>query len=274
MCRLLGYLGQPIFLENLLEKPSHSLIVQSYQPKEMTAGILNADGFGLGWHRDRSAGLVETEAFTYKNTLPIWNDPNLSSLCRYIESPSVLANVRSATPGLPVDLSNCQPFQYGRILYLHNGFIQNFRSTLARPIRDLLADRFYHGIVGNTDSEHIFALFLHYYYRLDEHPENSQARYLAAIQTTLAELKKLALEHNVTASLNLIIGDGSQLVAARFAVGAIAPSLYWQWNAKQQSILIVSEPLDSHSRWQPIAESSLLWTAKPELQPQIYELNL
>ena len=50
MCRLLAYLGEPIPLEELIFKPEHSLVVQSYQPKELEFALLNADGFGLGWH--------------------------------------------------------------------------------------------------------------------------------------------------------------------------------------------------------------------------------
>ncbi len=50
MCRLLAYLGSPVSLEHLLYKPEHSLIVQSYQPCEMTSGVVNADGFGVGWY--------------------------------------------------------------------------------------------------------------------------------------------------------------------------------------------------------------------------------
>jgi len=44
MCRLLSYLGQPVLLDRLISQSDHSLVVQSYQPKEMTAGLLNADG--------------------------------------------------------------------------------------------------------------------------------------------------------------------------------------------------------------------------------------
>ena len=45
MCRLLAYLGEPIPLEELIFKPEHSLVVQSYQPKELEFALLNADGF-------------------------------------------------------------------------------------------------------------------------------------------------------------------------------------------------------------------------------------
>lgn len=50
MCRLLAYLSSPVSLENLLYKPEHSLIVQSYQPCEMLSGVVNADGFGVSWY--------------------------------------------------------------------------------------------------------------------------------------------------------------------------------------------------------------------------------
>lgn len=89
MCRLLAYLGSPVSLEHLLYKPEHSLIVQSYQPREITSGVVNADGFGVGWYHIQK----DIEPFTYKNTLSIWNDINLVSLNRYIESKCVLAYV-------------------------------------------------------------------------------------------------------------------------------------------------------------------------------------
>jgi ergothioneine biosynthesis protein EgtC len=158
MCRLLGYFGAPIQLGQILAEPKHSLIVQSYQPQEMTAGLLNADGFGIGWyHADRQA---TTEPFRYRNTLPIWSDVNLPHLNRYVESGCIVANVRSATPGLAVDLANCQPFCFGQITAIHNGYIENFRQSLYRQIRDHLDDEFYTSIDGHTDSEHIFALLL------------------------------------------------------------------------------------------------------------------
>jgi len=55
-------------------------------------------------------------------------------------SQDVLGYVRSATSGQVVDLSNCQPFEYQRLLCVHNGRIENFRQTLHRPLRDRLGD--------------------------------------------------------------------------------------------------------------------------------------
>ena len=159
MCRLLAYIGEPIQGDRLLLQPEHSLEVQSYRPKEMTAGLLNADGFGVGWYHPKKDDLP----YTYKSLLPIWSDVNLPQISRYLESHCVLAYVRSATPGLPVDLGNCQPFVEQKISFVHNGYINNFRQTLYRPIRAYLNDYLYQNVHGTTDSEHIFALILNHY---------------------------------------------------------------------------------------------------------------
>ncbi len=247
MCRLLGYLGQPVLLDRLISQPDHSLVVQSYQPKEMTAGLLNADGFGVGWYH----ATRETEPFIYRSTLPIWNDVNLQSLGRYVESGCVLSNVRSATAGLATDLSNCQPFQSGSILGLHNGFIEDFRKTLYRPIRDRLSDRAYQLIQGLTDSEHIFAM------AIDE--LEASADLTIALHRTLKTLIELGEEHQVSFSANLILSDGHQLVASRYAQGVPTPTLYYLQNdpAFPQSVLIASEPL-FEGNWKALLDRHLL----------------
>lgn len=257
MCRLLGYLGQPVLLDRLISQSDHSLIVQSYQPKEMTAGLMNADGFGIGWyHAER-----KTEPFTYRNTLPIWNDVNLESLSRYVESGCVLANVRSATAGLATDLSNCQPFQSASIMGLHNGFIKDFRQTLYRPMRDRLSDRAYQLVEGLTDSEHIFATVV------DE--LETSATLTEALHRTLKLLIDLAEEHQVPFSANLILSDGDQLVASRYAQGIPTPTLYYLQNdpAFPQSILIASEPM-FEGNWNALPDRCLL-TVDHDFKPDI-----
>ncbi len=235
MCRLLGYFGASVPLDRLLYKPEHSLIVQSYQPREMTAGLLNADGFGVGWYHPQR----DVEPFFYKNTLPIWNDVNLPSLSRYVESGCVLASVRSATVGLSVDLSNCQPFQAQQVSCIHNGFIDNFRQTLYRPIRERLSDQVYQSIQGTTDSEHIFALLVN---ELVEDPQTSLTEALTRSLTILSQLGK---QYATDFSANLIISDGQQMVATRYASRDPVPSLYWLRDDPlfPDAVLIASEPL-------------------------------
>ena len=46
MCRMAGYIGPPLRPAELVLKPAHSLYEQSYKPREMTSGVVNADGWG------------------------------------------------------------------------------------------------------------------------------------------------------------------------------------------------------------------------------------
>jgi glutamine amidotransferase len=256
MCRLLAYKGIPQLLDRVIAKPEHSLIVQGYQPRQMTAGVINADGFGIGWyHPDR-----DTDPFIYKHTLPIWNDVNLTYLSRYIESDCFLGYVRSATEGNAVSINNCQPFRDGKLLFIHNGFIHNFRKTLYKPIRDRLHQHIYQEIDGTTDSEHIFALFVN---ELHTHPELSIA---GALRRTLQILQDLAVTANTKLSANIVLSDGKQLVASRFAYGTTVPSLYWISDAADypQSVLLASEPCFADN-WRICPEQSII-TVSPQLE--------
>lgn len=262
MCRLLGYLGPPIPLEKLLYKPEHSLIVQSYQPHEMTSGVVNADGFGVGWYHSQK----DTNPFSYKNILPIWNDVNLPSLSRYIESGCVLAYVRSATSGQAVDLSNCQPFESQGLLCIHNGRIVNFRQALYRPLRDRLSDLAYDAIKGSTDSEHLFALML------NELQANPSASLEQALQAALLDLDELVKSHQVAASANILVSDGHHLVASRFASDKQSPSLYWLRDdpAFPEAVIIASEPLFA-GNWNSFPEQSIISVGE-DLEIQIYQV--
>jgi len=233
MCRLLGYLGSKIQLNQLLYEPEHSLVVQSYQPQEMTSGLLNADGFGIGWYHPAQ----ETTPYTYKNILPIWSDINLPQISRYVESKCILGYVRSATPPSSVDLSNCQPFTQDQLLFIHNGFICNFRKTLYRPLRKSLDDDIYQLIQGTTDSEHIFALILQ--------ELKSKISIATALRKVLTYLSQLAQSYQVDFSANIILSNGNQLVASRYSHGLDTPSLYWlkDEGKKYNGVIIASEPL-------------------------------
>lgn len=245
MCRLLGYLGPAIQLDKLLYKPEHSLIVQSYQPREMTSGVVNADGFGVGWYHPQR----EAYPYTYRNLLPIWSDLNLPQLSRYVESSCVLSYVRSATAGQAVDMSNCQPFTHENLLFIHNGAINNFRQSLYRPIRDSLDDDTYQGIDGTTDSEHIFALLL------DELKVNDSLE--KAVANVLMQLKKLAAD--LSFSANLVVSNGKQIVASRYAHNTSSPTLYWLRDDPiyPDAVIVASEPLFD-GNWNSFPERTVI----------------
>ena len=263
MCRLLGYLGSTVQLDRLLYKPEHSLIVQSYQPREMKAGLLNAEGFGIGWYHPEKQDLP----YTYRNTLPIWNDVNLPQLARYIESSCILSYVRSATPGLAVDMNNCQPFTHENIVFIHNGYIDSFRNTLYRSIRATLNDSTYKAIHGTTDSEHIFALIIH---QLETNPQFTLGQALA---NALAKLTELAKQEQTCFSANIVISDGKHLVASRYAYEQTNPTLYWLRDdpSYPDAVIVASEPL-FEGNWKSCPTNSII-TVEESLEVHIDSIS-
>lgn len=80
MCRWLAYQGEPIYLDELVYKPEHSLVHQSLEARKAVTRV-NADGFGLGWYTERST------PGQFHEVLPAWGDENLRSLAHHIRSP-------------------------------------------------------------------------------------------------------------------------------------------------------------------------------------------
>ena len=251
MCRLLAYLGDSIQLDRILIKPEHSLIKQSYQPQEMTAGLLNADGFGIGWYDTKPYN----PPYSYKNVLPIWNDSNLPNLARYIESKCYLGYVRSATSSLSVDTINCQPFSHRNLLFVHNGYIDEFRETLFRPIKESLNDVAYKNVFGTTDSEHIFALIV------NEIENNRDFSLTKALHQTIIKLNKLAKPDNIGFSANVALSNGKELTACRYSNrgGKDNPTLYYTKNHSlyPNTVIIASEPM-FEGDWVSCPEKSII----------------
>lgn len=256
MCRLVGYLGNSIRLDQLLYKQEHSLYHQSYKPLELNSGVVCADGSGFGWYDE--AG----KPFIYRNTIPLWNDPNLEELSHYVQSACAVGYVRLAGTGESLDISNCQPFRSGKLLFVHNGEIANFQQTLYRPIRESLSDPTYRLIKGMTDSEHIFALLVEMWQSSEE------STLLSALRAALQKLVDLARVHDTSFSANVIVSDGKALAAVRFAYRTQAPTLYWSCDDVNHptQVIVASEPL-SDQNWVAFPDQSTLFVQAGSLQP-------
>ena len=124
MCRHLAYLGPPVSLARLVLTPAHGLYEQSWAPRRQTHGVVNADGFGLGWYpAGPEAG---EEPARYRRAVPIWTDQNLPELAKAVRSHAVLAAVRSATAGTGQEETAAAPFRDGRFLFSHNGAVPDW----------------------------------------------------------------------------------------------------------------------------------------------------
>ena len=82
MCRHLAYLGEAATLRSLLTDPPHSLQAQAWAPRRQRHGVLNADGFGVGWYADG-----DPVPARYRRARPIWSDPSFADLARVTKQP-------------------------------------------------------------------------------------------------------------------------------------------------------------------------------------------
>jgi len=247
MCRLLAYCGPVIPLQRLLTDPEHSLLIQSWAPREMREAALNADGFGFGWYTD--AG----EPVTYTNVCPMWSDCNLAALGKSLRAGLWMANVRSATPGQDISHTNTQPFSDASLLFLHNGYIAEFRNGGRQAFHAHLSPAEQAEVHGHTDSEYLFAL-------LRRHAGTARGDLGQALRDTIADVP--ALLGGRPALFNTVVTDARQMVACRHAFNTgECPSLYYAQDLPglPDSIVVASEPFSTASQWQPVAAHTLLY---------------
>lgn len=241
MCRLVAYLGKPVFMETLLVRPPSSLIAQSLSAREAKT-VVNGDGCGVGWYGELD------EPGVYRGTLPAWSDANLASLCRQIKARLFLAHVRSATSG-EVATANCHPFTAARHLFMHNGQIGDY-DRLRRTVDAMIPDALYPLRRGTSDSEAIFLAAMGR--GLEKTPR-------AALAGTLADIMAAMRKAGTGSPLRFaaILSDGKRLQAFRWASDGKPPSMYWR--TMPGGVTIASEPFDEEAEaWNTMPPSTVL----------------
>lgn len=241
MCRWAAYTGAPIFLEEIISRPGHSLIHQSHCATQCHSSI-NADGFGVAWYADRA------EPGLYRDVMPAWSDPNLRSLTAQVKSGLFLAHVRAST-GTATSRNNCHPFVHGAWSFMHNGQVGGY-DQFRRDADMMIPDSLYPARKGATDSEALFLAAIAE--GLDGDPrgalERASARFIS-----LSRAKGTLPHLRMTAALS----DGHRLYAVRYATDENAPSLYYRWSATRGGMAVVSEPLEAEEGgWNEVPTAS------------------
>ena len=253
MCRLVAYLGEPeTTLSSLVLEPEHSLLVQSYAPEEMMSGVVNADGFGVGWYAPWSG----EEPAVYRSDSPLWADRSFAGMAAKIRSSGIFAAVRSATPGLPAEESGVPPFASGPFAFMHNGAIDGFRHGPMRLLRDSLGDESYAGLLGVTDSETVFAVALD---RLKE-----GAKLEEALEQTVWCVSGVCEKLGRRATLNLALTDGQRMAFVRHSTEGPGNSLYLleDGDGFPGGVVVASERLDGDAGWRAVPDRSLLTVSR------------
>lgn len=256
MCRIAAYLGDPIPLAEALYRPPHSLEHQSYAPREQLHGKVNVDGTGVAWWDG-----VDPRPLRYVTPLAPWQDANLPHLAQRLSAPAFLAAVRSASSGMPVGAANVAPFVVGTMAGAHNGFITGFRGALGQELVGSLSAESYGHLHTVNDSLALFVTVLEHY----------SGDLVQAMADGLATIGDLVRRHDSHATLNLVIADGTNLVAARHSVNEPLNSLYTA--ERSAGSWVVSEPLDDRDDWRPVPEHHLVHITADGVQLQPLELS-
>eukprot|EP00033_Pygsuia_biforma_P006359 GCRY01007105.1.p1 GENE.GCRY01007105.1~~GCRY01007105.1.p1 ORF type:complete len:343 (+),score=45.31 GCRY01007105.1:202-1230(+) len=272
MCRFVVYVGKETQLANVITRPKHSLIsmcLEHFFPHlEQEMGNnwtlcsllshiernipVNGDGFGVGWYESVTN---PCEPCVFTDTSPPWSSRNLQRICDHMKSGLIFGHIRGATSGLPVVETNCHPFQFGKIMFMHNGSIPRF-CIRQRLFRSLLSNPSYTRLEGVTDSEILGALFidiLHHQIplsKIDLKVGFSESTWSGKLKNsytteelvdsihTLISLTCLIMEQaaqtdgdSTSASLNIAITDGVTTFVSRFRNSSLEespPTLYYR----------------------------------------------
>ncbi len=242
MCRFLAYLGEPIYLEDLVCKPRHSLVRQSLQAVEAKT-VTNGDGFGVGWYGERPSPGV------YHEVMPAWSDRNLLALCANVRSRLFFAHVRAATGG-GISRQNCHPFQFGPYMFIHNGQVGGF-SQVRRTMETWLPDALYEHRSGGTDSELLFLLIVA---RMQDGMAVPEA-VMSVLHDTVDQMQSKTIDAPLRFAAAL--ADGEQVWAFRWASDDAPPTLYLK--PQRGGWAVASESLgDDADAWSSIPPQQMI----------------
>lgn len=252
MCRIAAYAGPLLSVRAPLFEGPHSLFRQSWEPRELRSGSVNADGWGVAWWPGGDGPPLRIA-----RAEPIWYDPELESLLDGMRGGLIQATLRNATPGLPVDRAGLLPLVREGWSFSLNGWVPNFRCDHMRALREPLSDARYAALEGSSDAE---TLFLRLLDALDTTTDP-----VAAMRALVEEVDARVAGTSGSA-LTLVLGHREGVHTLHTSLGGSpANSLYLSralsW-APGGSVL-ASEALDGSPGWSPVEPGSAV-TQRPD----------
>lgn len=264
MCRLFGFRSViPSQVHRSLVAAENALGVQSHK---------HPDGWGVAFYVDGAPHVT-------RSPMTALGDALFHRLSGVVASETVLAHVRQATQGQN-NVLNCHPFQYGRWVGAHNGDIPNFTEK-REEIRALISPRLARFVLGDTDSELLFFLFLTQVTKL-QGPGGSLAaevpvsRLLDALRATVRLVREVCDDETHRALLTLMFTDGQRMIAVqggrqlffstykgKCSDRATCPSLSAVCEAPTTTgyvnhLIISSERLQGENVWEPLEEDEMI----------------
>ncbi len=253
MCRLFGF-------RSVIQSQVHRSLVKA----DNALGQLSTDhpdGWGVAYYVDGAPHVTRSPTAAI-------DDHIFHRVSGIVASETVIAHVRKATVG-GLNVLNCHPFQYGRWVFAHNGEIKKFDQS-RKKLREEVAPKLRRFILGDTDSEVIFFLFLS---ELSKYGPLSNKfsidEVVEALRETVAKVRQVcdgeAKEDK--ALLTLMVTDGATMAATqggkelfwstyktRCGDRDSCPSLSPECEAPTESgfvnhLIFSSEPIEGENIW-------------------------
>jgi len=175
---------------------------------------MNADGWGVGFFDGDVAR-------RWRSAAPLWGDASFASVAPALDSDCIVAAVRSATVGMPIEPSASAPFTDGRWLLSHNGIVD--RAVLPTSA----------AAESTVDSAMLAALIFE--------------RGLDEMGDTVVEVGTA----DPNARLNILAADGGRMLATTW--GDTLSIL-----RRPGGVVLASEPYDDDPEWQEVPDRHLV----------------
>ncbi|WVR05261.1 hypothetical protein IAU60_002273 [Kwoniella sp. DSM 27419] len=247
-------------------------------PMDPFAG-LDPKSVEIAQARERERELENERPCLFKSISPAWSNANLTRLAEKIRSSLVFAHVRASTMAGAPSEDNCHPWMFDKLMWMHNGEINEFRK-IKRAVQQSLPEELFLYPSGYTDSEWAFMIFLS---KLkDPHARSfTHVELRDAMRETIRFINKLSRDAGVTGPslMNFVVTDGETVVATRYisSLTSEASSLFFssgtsfdeyqdgglyrmtKADKRENIIMISSEPLTfERSDWMEVKTNTMI----------------
>lgn len=260
MCRLFGF-------RSVIPSQVHRSLVHADNAL-MNLSEQHPDGWGVAFYVDDAPHVTRSISTAIEDHL-------FRRVSGVVSSETVVAHVRKATQG---DLSvlNCHPFQYGKWVFAHNGDVPNFSRHREALVAEV-APRLRRFILGDTDSEVVFFLFLSLLQRHGPLGNRFGVEEVNdALATAVGTVRGIVDEKDSSSLLTCIVTNGSTMAATRggkelfystyktrCADRDSCPSLSPECEALSQTgfvnhLVFSSQPLSGENVWLELEDGDIL----------------
>jgi glutamine amidotransferase len=232
MCRHLAYVGAPIRIGELTSDPPFALVRQSWAPRRQTHGIMNVDGFGLGWYVPG-----DPQPARHRGEGPVWGDETFADLARTVRTSAVLAALRSSTEGMVSGKGAAAPFRSGRWLFSHNGALAGWPGSGRELVKELSPELLLR-LDAPTDAAALWILTLD---RLEQG---------FSLGDALSHVVHRAAQA-CGGRINVLVTDGKTIAGTAWGASLC-------WKSLNAGIVVASEPYDDQPGWADVPEGHLI----------------